>query len=65
VSAAERQLRWSVAWWIGHGIVGVGVAVVAAAMFGKKAQVPGLLLGIVMHHALDTPVAAELYKRGV
>lgn len=65
MSTAEQQLRWSIAWWIGHGIVGLGVSVLAVAMLGKKAQVPATLLGIAAHHALDTPVAVKLYQHGV
>jgi hypothetical protein len=65
VSRAEQQLRWSAAWWIGHALVGFGVAVLATAMLGRKATVPAAILGVVAHHALDTPVALALYRDGI
>jgi hypothetical protein len=62
---AEQQLRWSAAWWIGHGIIGLGTAVLATAIFGKNTKVPMAVLGLVLHHALDTPLAVKLYQHGV
>jgi hypothetical protein len=62
---AEQQLRWSAAWWFGHALVGIGVAALATAMLGRKTTVPAAILGIVTHHALDTPVALALYQKGI
>jgi hypothetical protein len=65
VNRVEQQLRWSAAWWIGHALVGLGVAGLATAMFGRKTTVPVAAFGVVAHHALDTPVALALYQKGI
>jgi hypothetical protein len=65
VNRAEQQLRWSAAWWIGHGLVGLGVTVLVTAVLGRKASVPAAILGITAHHVLDVPVALALYRTGI
>jgi hypothetical protein len=61
----EEQLRWGAAWWAGHALVGFGIAVLATALFGKKAAGWGAALGIVAHHVLDVPIAVALFEDGI